>query len=230
MLYQQSAHNGCIIAMRSCPATTTISTADLASLGADNMLKLWKINVDEDEYLVTLKCIGSIHMEAPPCHFEIMGSTLCLVHGEKKVDMLNFEFLKGSSSTVEYGSIPVLSHQAEDDHVDMVTCLACSPQLGLFATCSLDGHVKLWNEGNSMVTEIDLGPPLASVTFASDNGELVLGIHKDLYLVLPSDYLPQNYLHLVSEAVENNDLSRPFNSNVEFWQVQTFCVSESVLW
>ena len=220
MLHQHPAHYGCIIAMKSCQ-TTMLSSADLVSLGADNILKLWMIDVNEceNQHLITLKCVGSIHLEPLPRHFELLGSTLCLVREEKKVEMLNIEILKASSSIVEYRNIPILSHQAEDDHVEMITCLASSLQLGLFATCSLDGRVKLWNDGNSMVSEIDLGLPLASVTFGSDHGELVVGIQKDLYLVLPLDYLPPTYHHLVRGKVDDIEVSRPFDSNVEFWQV-----------
>ena len=220
MPYYQPAHSGCVIAMRSCWAASTAS-ADLISLGVDNILKLWRINVDENVYLITLKCMGSIHMDPLPYHFELLGPTLCLVHGEKKVDMLDCRVLQGTSSVVEYGSMPILTHEAEDDHVEIITCLTSSPQLGLFATCSLDGHVKLWSEGNSIVSEINLGSPLASVAFASDFGELVIGIQKDLYMLLPSDYLPPNYLSLTSKKDDSKDFSRPFNSNAKFWQVHT---------
>lgn len=218
MLYQQPAHYGCIIAMKSCQKTM-MSSADLVSLGDDNILKLWMIHVNENEnqYVITLKCIGSIHLEPHPCHFELLGSTLCLVYEEKKVDMLDIEILKASSSVMEYRNIPVLTHQAEDDHVGMITSLASSLQLGLFATCSVDGHIKLWNKENNMVTEIGLGHPLASVSFGSDQGELVVGIQKDLYLVMPLDYLPPNYHHLVRGKVDDREISRPFDSNVEFW-------------
>jgi WD40 repeat protein len=48
-------------------------------------------------------------------------------------------------------------HQPDDDHVDTITGLSVCPRMKLYASSSLDGTIRIWNETNILVRYVSIG-------------------------------------------------------------------------
>ncbi|KAJ3100249.1 WD repeat-containing protein 87 [Phlyctochytrium planicorne] len=116
-------------------------------------------------------------------------------------------------------------HPADEDHTKVITSITCLEALGLFATSSLDGTVKIWDSNESaLVREIQFNEPLSAVTFCNRRGDLLVGMSDQVALVRLQDYLPSHYLGLliahgdswVDDVVE---YPHKFDSGLDFWEL-----------
>jgi len=44
-----------------------------------------------------------------------------------------------------------MEHELKDDHSDVITCMDACPKLRIFATSSMDGDVRIWNNENCLI-------------------------------------------------------------------------------
>ena len=42
-------------------------------------------------------------------------------------------------------------HSPDDDHIDKITGLTCNPRMKVFASSSIDGTIKIWDEDNRLI-------------------------------------------------------------------------------
>ncbi|KAI8848626.1 hypothetical protein BC829DRAFT_417412 [Chytridium lagenaria] len=116
-------------------------------------------------------------------------------------------------------------HPADEDHTKTITSISCLEALGLFATSSLDGTVKIWDSSESaLVREIQFNEPLSSVTFCNRRGDLLVGMSDQIALVKLQDFLPSHYLGLLlsqSEGWPDDPVEYPnkFDSGLDFWEL-----------
>ena len=74
-------------------------------------------------------------------------------------------------------------HDSDFDHMDDVTGLASCPKMRLFASCSVDGSVRIWDEANRLLRVIKLNASPTSISFCSQKGDLIVGIGKHLHKI-----------------------------------------------
>lgn len=74
-------------------------------------------------------------------------------------------------------------HSAEDDHSDEVIGVASCPKMRLFATASLDGSVRIWDESNRLRRIIKLNATPSSLCFCSERGDLIVAIGDFLHKI-----------------------------------------------
>ena len=206
-------------------STCKVVQTALVSYGTDNMLNIWCLKLKKKDQ-ITLKLQMSIHTELEPVHGKLFGSLLCLSFPDNRIVMINTPKIQQGQDTRiiatshSFSKMSLLTHQTEDDHTGAIIALQCCPKLNLFTTSSKDGHVKVWNEENHLVSEIDFGESLASVCFANSHGDLLVGFQKHISLIQARDYLPEAVINancrstLLEDCIEQPMM---FDSDLEFW-------------
>lgn len=195
----------------------------LLSFGTDNMLNAWSIEVDKGTSLL-LKLLFSIHLDPGPIHMSLVDSTICMTIANSVI-MINMSHVYQDSrlvpASLSLKDLSTLNHQREDDHAGTVISLQGSPQLKLFATSSRDGHVKIWNNENQLISELEFGDTLGSVCFANAKGDLLVGFQNHVCVVRAEDYLLSDYVDVARVSPFSDVEEKPitFDSELEFWSV-----------
>lgn len=224
------AHGGCVCKLVSPSSlvvlSDTTSTPCLLSFGSDNFLNVWNLVVNERGDHVGLRMQICIQMETVPKHIGILDTLLCVTTVKNSVKMLNISTELRTSLQNCYlprgclfNRMPILSHQREDCHTDSITSLSCCHSLGLFATSSRDGFLKVWSTSNQLVSEIFFGDSLMCACFSNAGGNLLVGFQRQICIVRASNYLPSPYLQQSMEYCINDHAEDPiiFDPTLEFW-------------
>ena len=203
--------------------TTTVQTA-LVSYGSDNMINVWCLKLNRGNQ-ITLTLQMTIHTEVEPVHGKLTNSTVCFATLDNRVIMINTPRSHQPDGRIiatshSLSRMSLLVHEAEEDHTSSIISLQCCPPLGLFATSSKDGHVKIWDSENHLASEINFGESLASVCFANSRGDLLVGFQKHISMIQAWDYLPDAVLKmnrdspLIMDCIEQ---TMTFDPSLEFW-------------
>ncbi len=231
-----SAHDGCVTMMVGASEVIkntyskdkdSVFQSALLSYGrSDNRLHVWAIALNEESFTLSLHLLMSVKMTAHPRFIALMRSTVCVALDTNDIVMFNTPSngRRGSkilAFTESLDKMSLMHHQEEEEHNDNVTFLTVSSYLGLFASSSIDGMVKVWDTQNMLVSEMDFGEPVTSVGFANFKGDLLIGIRLHISMILAEDYLPDQYIQIVRDCpfwdlVEN---PLPFDPQLKFWLV-----------
>ena len=74
-------------------------------------------------------------------------------------------------------------HPTEDDHNDEVISVSSCSKMRLFATASLDGTVRIWDESNRLKRVIKLNATPSAICFCSERGDIMLAIGNSLHRI-----------------------------------------------
>ncbi|KAL4234274.1 hypothetical protein ACF0H5_005924 [Mactra antiquata] len=101
-------------------------------------------------------------------------------------------------------------HEPGDDHSESITGLSACVRLKLYASSSLDGTIRIWNETNTLVRLLKLKAIPHSVSFCSSRGDLLVGIGNHLHKIPHYAYLPKSYMfRMVSMKFGPSKSERP---------------------
>lgn len=218
------AHAGHVIKLTGPAGHIDLASPDpaLVSCGSDNMLSIWSLEANKRTQKIALKIRMSINLELCPTYMGLLHSTLCLALSDNKIVQLNIS-PDSRHESLAFHSLPLLTHQSEDDHIEEITSLSACTHLKLFASSSSDGYVKVWSTDNHLVSEIHFGASLASVGFANPRGDLLVGFQKHICIVEAGNYLPaelvMEYPRCGHDCVER---PKPFDPELEFWWVKLY--------
>ncbi|PVD39075.1 hypothetical protein C0Q70_01703 [Pomacea canaliculata] len=101
-----------------------------------------------------------------------------------------------------------------------ITALDKCPLVGIFATSSLDGTVKIWGNDFQLVRELVYFVPLLSLCFVSNRGDLLVGKENVIILCQVEKYLPRHRLEdLITRNFEDEHKEPPlkFKEGVSSW-------------
>ncbi|XP_066288526.1 WD repeat-containing protein 97-like isoform X2 [Branchiostoma lanceolatum] len=178
----------------------------IISAGRDNVVKVWRIFPFSEEALSPLM---SFYCAQPPLYMATLKERLCVGFQEPAT---------ATYSVVMYNLVEKnrFDHRPDDDHIDDITSLACCPRMKVFASSSLDGTVKIWNEENSLIRIIKLNVAPHSVAFCSQRGDLLVGIGKHLHRIEYNHYMPKTYIfRMVSMQFPEPFQEEPISFNNE---------------
>ncbi|XP_060556270.1 WD repeat-containing protein 97-like [Ruditapes philippinarum] len=212
----------------------------LISAGKDNVIKVWRVYPFVQEALAPLMSFFCAHL---PLHMTMIKTNLCVAFQDHatatySVVMYNLrDRMFGTESDLEaYDPENRYDHEPGDDHGETITGLSACSRLKLYASSSLDGTIRIWNETNTLVRLLKMKSVPHSVGFCSAKGDLLVGIDNHLYKIPYYSYLPKSYMfrmvsmkfgkqpaeHPLPETQEitqkmtKNDLSRLKNSHSSF--------------
>lgn len=162
----------------------------VVSAGMDNFIKIWRLYPFAEEALAPL--MEPLFCAQTPIHMTMLKTNLCVVlqqHTTATYCVVIYN-LKDRNR---------FDHSPDDDHNDSVTGLTSCPRLKLYASASLDGTIRIWNEQNQLTRLLKLKTVPFSLGFCSEKGDLLVGIGNHLYIIPHQNYLPKGYrLKMVS--------------------------------
>ncbi|XP_041375421.1 WD repeat-containing protein 97-like isoform X2 [Gigantopelta aegis] len=155
----------------------------LISAGMDNVIKVWRLYPFAAEALAPLMSFYCAHT---PAYMSACKSILSVAFQDPST---------ATFSTVVYHlkSKSRYDHEPKDDHVDSITGMSSCPRMKLFATSSLDGTIRIWNETNNLVRVLKLDIVPYSIGFCSKRGDILLGAGDHLFIIPYSAYMPRAF-------------------------------------
>ncbi|XP_038077425.1 WD repeat-containing protein 97-like isoform X3 [Patiria miniata] len=169
-----------------------ISTGlDYGMLFNDNVIKVWRVFPFAEESLAPLMSFYCAHT---PLHMSVMRATLCVAFQDES---------SATYSIVHYNlkNKERNDHSPDQDHIDSITGIACNPRMGVFASSSTDGTIKIWDEDNTLIRSIKLNAEALSLNFYSQKGDLLVGIGNHIHRIDHASYMPRMYLRKMVSMV-----------------------------
>uniref|UniRef100_UPI00398E7A73 WD repeat-containing protein 97 isoform X2 n=1 Tax=Pristiophorus japonicus TaxID=55135 RepID=UPI00398E7A73 len=156
----------------------------LISSGEDNAVKVWRVFPFAQESLSLLMSFYGAH---PPTH-------LCVLKNMFVVALQNPACAVHTIVMYDLRKKIRKDHHPANDHKHEITDLSASPELKIFASASRDRTVKFWDRKNQLLRIVHLKAVADNIAFCNDEGDLLLGIERDLYHMGSIEYLTQPYL------------------------------------
>ena len=105
----------------------------------------------------------------------------------------------------------------------------------MFATSSLDGRIKIWNENCNLIRELVFDRTLSGLCFANARGDILVGFQSNLHFVSLTEYLPNHYLRMLLSGKrledDRTEYCISFDPLLKFWydseRVTTVCIREA---
>ncbi|XP_047671539.1 WD repeat-containing protein 97 isoform X2 [Tachysurus fulvidraco] len=187
--YKVSAHNGQnITSIQAYPDSNCLLTA-----GEDNSVLLWRVFPYTEDCLSVQTRVFCAH--TPVC-VSLLDSLLAI--GIQQQHSATYSLVQ-----IDLHTHTRSDHPPEHDHFSAITGLCVCPNLRVFASCSLDGTLRLWDEENRLLRALELNAEPECVQFSGRGGELLLGIRGDVYRIHCTPLLPPEFQ---TQLLFNEDL------------------------
>ncbi|WAR11385.1 WDR97-like protein [Mya arenaria] len=129
----------------------------LISAGKDNVIKVWRVYPFVQEALAPLMSFFCAHL---PLHMTMIKTNLCVAfqdHATATYSIVMYNLRDRSEEgmkaklVVDEAAGDRYDHEPGDDHTESITGISACSRLKLYASCSLDGTVRIWNDTNMLV-------------------------------------------------------------------------------
>ena len=133
---------------------------EVITASGDKTIKLWKIVYkeckDEEKCLIGVKSLNGLRIALSlellsiiqlPSLPEVISinETFQKIGFGNHSNLILFERLDNNTFT------SIFPESLDDNHGDKITSLSFSTDINIFATASIDGSVKIWNEKNGLI-------------------------------------------------------------------------------
>ncbi|XP_066434200.1 WD repeat-containing protein 97 isoform X2 [Eleutherodactylus coqui] len=177
--YETKAHSpGKVTCLMSNPENHYIISA-----GSDRMVKVWRFYLYSEESLSLCMSFYCAQQVGQMCCLDSQLFVAFHDPSSATYTLVQYCLKTGARS----------DHPPIHDHQDQITGLCASPELGLVASCGRDRVIRIWTEKNRLLRLLRLNASPESLSFCSSQGELLVGIHRDIYRIHLMRLLPQPY-------------------------------------
>ena len=125
----------------------------------------------------------------------------------------------------------ISDHQDDENHVLAITGLVGNGPLNIFATCSYDTTVKIWDGlDNTLLREIPCFEIVWSLCFQNERGDLLAGLQNDIVLIRVQDYIPYALQRYIIDQEFRDDpleFSLMFDPLLDFWEIYLDALEEA---
>ncbi|XP_014664048.1 PREDICTED: uncharacterized protein LOC106806569 [Priapulus caudatus] len=169
-----------------------VSNDQLISIGEDSVLKLWRVYPFVEESLAPFMALQCYHT---PTHVAAIGNLLCIsfAHVQTATYMLT---VYDTAIKDRY------DHSPEDDHNCEIIAVCSCAYMNIFASASVDGTIRIWNDKNELVRIVELKAVPTALSFCSKRGDLAVGIGKHLHKIHYSEYMPGDTFNKVVSQLD----------------------------
>ncbi|KAI8929086.1 hypothetical protein BC831DRAFT_445429 [Entophlyctis helioformis] len=122
----------------------------------------------------------------------VMNNIICASAEDATLHMFEFNLEKK-----EWRVVP--GHSKTDDHTDGVTAICCIPKLSIFISIGRDATMRVWNQRNALIREIQFQEQIDGLCVANPRGDLLIAMHNRIDIVRNSSYMPPNYLRAIEQ-------------------------------
>ncbi|XP_005105308.1 WD repeat-containing protein 97 isoform X2 [Aplysia californica] len=164
----------------------------LISAGMDNIIKVWRLYPFAQEALAPLMSFYCAHT---PSFMTTIKSSLGVAFqdpGTATFSVVLYSLPEKITKEQRAGNRS--DHKPDDDHMDLITGLTSCPRMKLYASCGMDGTIRVWNAQNVLIRVLKINTIPHSIAFCSPEGDLLVGISNHLFHISHKKYLPQFYI------------------------------------
>ena len=191
----------------------TDQLVDFVTLDSEDFIMLWKLKYDKSDRLVPIM-LQDLQLDSPPTQIALNQNITAVALGRR---LVMYKFRQKCHGNM---SITVHQHSRDEMHVENIMQVTCCQTLSIFASSSPDGRIKIWNENNQLIRELNFDNTLSGICFANDRGDLLVGFQGNLHYVSITKYLPVKYLRRILELTYTGDqieFCLPFDPILRFW-------------
>ncbi|KAH9495631.1 hypothetical protein Btru_015471 [Bulinus truncatus] len=145
----------------------------IISAGMDNIIKVWRLYPFAEEALAPLISFYCAHT---PVFMTVIKSSLGVAFQDPSTATFSVVLYSLSDNSRN-------DHKPDDDHMDVITGFSSCARMKMYASCSMDGTIRIWNHNNNLI----------SLSFCSARGDLLVGINNHLFYISHKQYLPKYY-------------------------------------
>ena len=171
----------------------------LISAGKDNAIRITRLYPMR---VALLEPILMININFIPHNLCIIDDLICVSSEDTTIRMFAFDL-----DNADWRSIPL--HSKVDDHTDGVVAICAIPDVKLFISVGRDATIKLWNQNNALLREVQFQEQIDGICVANGKGDLNVAISNRIDVVRAKCYLPPGYLKILetmySDLVHKNE-------------------------
>ncbi|KAI8790285.1 WD repeat-containing protein KIAA1875 [Biomphalaria glabrata] len=156
----------------------------IISAGMDNIIKVWRLFPFAEEALTPLMSFYCAHT---PVHMTAIKTTLGVAFQDPSTATFSVVLYSLSDNSRN-------DHRPDDDHMDVITGFTSCARMKIYASCSMDGTIRIWSHTNSLIRILKVNSLPHSLSFCSSKGDLLVGINNHLFYIHHKQYLPKYYL------------------------------------
>ena len=208
------ANRGIIVNIITCTPNVK-NLCDFMTCNSEGIVTLWRLSLKYNKLSSNhISCIQDINFERKPDHIIIMVNMILLSMNN------NLLFVKLGLKKHDHYPLEYRRPTKDECHLSNITELSSCENLSIFASCSEDGCLKIWDVEGCLLRELSFDNTLSGLCFSNNRGDILVGFQGDLHYVAVTEYLPIHYLKRLlcnNFPDDENEYCIPFDPILKFW-------------
>ena len=166
----------------------------LVSAGTDKVVKLWKVHPFAT--LEPLVALFPFFFPGTPTHVACLKNKIFVSYQDSTIGVY--------ASSVQTQEKTRFEHARGDDHSDKIIAVAANAKMKIFVSAGEDQTLRVWSDHSRLIRILKLNAPVWSLEFATDSGDLVVGIGDHLYRIENLRYFSRSLMYRAMTIVADH--------------------------